>query len=189
MYKQCRTEQSAARQRELLDGLLEAMTQQHYDEITVSGLCEQIKIPRKSFYRYFSSKEGALHALIDHALMDMESYADEWVKGDASVQREMERLFTYWLHKKKLLDALSRSGLSGVLVNRAIGHSLVETMRDRKFLPLEEQYAQEYITLFCSSGLMSMVIQWHHDGYPQKPKQMAQIAIRLMTQPMIPVIH
>lgn len=186
MYKQCRTEQSAARQRELLEGLQEAMGQQHYDEITVSGLCAQMQIPRKSFYRYFSSKEGALHALIDHALLDFESFTAERLKDDGSVQKEMERFFAYWLHKKKLLDALAKSGLSGVLVNRAIGHSVLEAARDRRFLPIEEQHAQEYITLFVVSGLMSMMIQWHHDGYEQSVRQMAQIAIRLVSQPIAP---
>lgn len=186
MYKQCRTEQSAARQRELLEGLLEAMLQQHYDEITVSSLCEQMQIPRKSFYRYFSSKEGALHALIDHALLDFESFTSAHSKSTDSIQEEMEQLFAYWLHKKKLLDALAKSGLSGVLVNRAIGHSVFESMRGRRFLPVEEQQAQEYITLFAVSGFMSMVIQWHHEGYPQTVQQMAQIAIRLVSRPMAP---
>lgn len=184
MYKQCRTEQSATRQRALLEGMLEAMTQQHYDEITVSSLCQQLQVPRKSFYRYFSSKEGALHALIDHALLDFESFTAERGDGGKTAQEEMERLFSYWLHRKKLLDALHKSGLSGVLVNRAIGHSILETMGARRFLPPEEQHAQEYITLFAVSGLMAMVIQWHHDGYPQPPRQMAQIALRLLTQPI-----
>jgi len=164
-------------------GLLEAMLQQHYDEITVSSLCEQMQVPRKSFYRYFSSKEGALHALIDHALMDYESFV---TKGNKQgMERDVERMFAYWLHRKKLLDALAKSGLSGVLVNRAIGLSVFESMRDRRFLPVEEQYAQQYITLFAVSGLMSMVIQWHHDGYRQTVQQMAQIAIRLISRPMI----
>ena len=186
LYKQCRTEQSAARQRELLEGLLEAMNQQHYDEITVSSLCNQMGIPRKSFYRYFSSKEGALHALIDHALLDYESFSAEFHRNSSSVQEEMEGLFAYWMHQKKLLDALQKSSLSGVLVNRTIGHSVLEVMRDRRFLPPEEQQAQEYITLFAVSGLMSMVIQWHHDGYRQSAEQMARIALRLMTKPIAP---
>ena len=186
LYKQCRTEQSAARQRVLLEGLLDAMLQQHYDEITVSSLCEQMQVPRKSFYRYFSSKEGALHALIDHALLDFESFTSTHTRNIDSVQEEMEQQFAYWLHKKKFLDALAKSGLSGVLVNRAIGHSVFETMRSRRFLPVDEQQAQEYITLFAVSGFMSMVIQWHHEGDPQSVQKMAQIAIRLVTQPMAP---
>ena len=70
MYKLCKTEQSAARQRQLEQGLLQVMSTSRYEDINVSGLCQKMGIPRKSFYRYFSSKDGALHALIDHTLME-----------------------------------------------------------------------------------------------------------------------
>ena len=74
MYKLCKTEQSAQRQRQLEEGLLAAMKTKRYEEITISDLCEQMDIPRKSFYRYFSSKDGALHALNDHTLLDFEQH-------------------------------------------------------------------------------------------------------------------
>ena len=72
MYKLCKTEQSAARQKELEQGLLAAMSVQNYEEITISDLCKKMNIPRKSFYRYFTSKEGALHALLDHTILEFE---------------------------------------------------------------------------------------------------------------------
>ena len=72
MYKLCKTEQSAQRQRELEQGLLAIMNSTRYEDITVSDMCQKLNIPRKSFYRYFSSKDGALHALIDHTLMEFE---------------------------------------------------------------------------------------------------------------------
>ncbi len=185
LYKQCKTEQSAIRQRQLIEGLLDAILRQHYDEITVSSLCDQMRIPRKSFYRYFSSKEGALNALIDYALLDSETFIADRLKerGDA-LQQEMNRIFAFWLHRKKLLDALANSGLSGILVQRAIEHAMEETSGERKFLPPEEQAAQAYMALFSVSGLMSMVIQWHHDGYPQSVEKMGQIATRMLTSHM-----
>lgn len=187
MYKQCRTEQSSARQRELERGLLEAMNEKHYDEISVSDLCDRLEVPRKSFYRYFSSKDGALHALIDHVLMDFESFVGEdFGRGKRTLQQDMERVFGYWKHCGPLLDVLARSDLSGMLVQRAINHSVSETTLPRRFLPQDERMTQEYVTRFATCGLMSMVIQWHHDGYPQSVQQMAQIAIRLVSQPLFP---
>ena len=53
MYKLCKSEQSARRQRELELGLLEAMQTQLYEDISISELCDRLAIPRKSFYRYF----------------------------------------------------------------------------------------------------------------------------------------
>ena len=160
------------------------MTQQQYEQITVSSLCEKMQIPRKSFYRYFSSKEGALNALIDQTLLDFESFSSTGREDSGSLRETLERLFAFWLHNRKLLDALEKSGLSGVLVHRAIGLSLFESGREWRFLPQEEKLAQEYMMLFAISGLMSMVIQWHHDGYPQTVQQMAAIARRLMENPL-----
>ena len=188
MYKQCRTEQSAARQRELERGLLEAMSQQRYDEISVSDLCDRLQIPRKSFYRYFSGKDGALHALIDHALMDYDRF--EWPEHSGETQPpelDMARVFAYWKYRKPLLDALERSGLSGMLVQRAIGYTQTE-MEQPLFLSRSEKKERDYIMQFAVCGLMSMVVQWHHEGYLLSEERMAKIAMRLMSQPLFPNI-
>lgn len=187
MYKQCRTEQSANRQRFLEQGLLEAMSQKHYDEITVSDLCARLEIPRKSFYRYFSSKEGALHALIDHALLDFEGFPTPELTGDAELGlQDMERVFSYWRNQSKLLDALEHSGFNGVLIERAINHALSEGILPQRYLSGEEKLIEQQATTFAVCGLMSMVVQWHNDGFPQSVHQMAQIALRLVTQPLFP---
>lgn len=185
MYKQCRTEQSSNRQRILEQGLLDAMIQQHYDSISVSDLCSRMDIPRKSFYRYFSGKEGALHALIDHALLDYENYPyDDPAWEGRTVRQEMERTFSYWKHCSRLLDALEKSGLSGVLIERAINHSILEGSVPVRFLPTDERKMRERVTGFAVCGLMSMVVYWHHGGYVESVEQMAQIALRLVTKPL-----
>lgn len=190
MYKQCRTEQSATRQRILEQGLMEAMSQQHYDEISVSDLCDRLEIPRKSFYRYFSSKDGALHALIDHALMDFEGFVSPDFSSDRrTLLQDMERMFAYWHHRRKLLDVLARSNLSGLLIQRAITHAIAEPTLPKRFLPGEERWTQEHITSFVVCGMMSMVVQWHHEGFPQSVQQMAQMAVRLVSQPLFPNVE
>lgn len=188
MYKACKTEQSAARQRELEQGLLAAMISHPFDEISISDLCTQIGIPRKSFYRYFSSKEGALHALLDHTLMEMETVYLT-AEGDNSVPftKELERFFQDWKDKKPLLDALNRSGLSNLLIERAVELAVSSNIGTTNRLLFREGNQQKgHATAFLICGLMSTVLQWHHSGYQESPAQMAQIAFRLLTQPLIP---
>ena len=185
MYKLCKTEQSAARQRELEQGLLEAMSAGRYEEISVSDLCEHIGVPRKSFYRYFSGKDGALHALIDHTLLEFENFQWPYSQKDRfSCQTELERFFRFWKEKKPLLDALSRSGLSGVLIERSLDQALDDAGVSRKFMSQHEPELRGHATMFGVCGLMSLVVAWHHDGYPHTPKQMAQIAVKLVTEPL-----
>ena len=120
--------------------------------------------------------------------MDFAGFTDRTF-GSSNVEKKLERMFTYWLHRRRLLDALQKSGLSGVLVTRAIGLSVFESVTSNRFLTEEEQQAREYITLFVVSGFMSMVIQWHHEGYAQSVQQMVQIAMRLISQPLAPSLY
>ena len=147
MYKLCKTEQSAARQRELEEGLLNIMLSRHYDEISVSELCDQLNVPRKSFYRYFSGKDGALHALIDHTLLEYE-------------------------------------GFQIVLVTRSIDHALSDVGMPHRFLHQKERAARQHATMFGVCGLMSMILDWHHRGYDLSARQMSEIAVKLLTEPL-----
>lgn len=184
MYKMCKTEQSSARQRELEEGLLSLMLSRHYDEISVSDLCKQMEIPRKSFYRYFSGKEGALYALIDHTLLEYESFQMPDRNGNFHhYPMDLEGFFQFWLLQKPLLDALQRSGISGVLVTRSIDHALSDMGVPMRYLQ-KDQLLRHHATRFGVCGLMSMVLDWHHSGYELPAKQMAQIAMQLMTKPL-----
>lgn len=189
MYKLCKTEQSAQRQRQLEEGLLRAMSTVRYEEITVSDLCRQMEIPRKSFYRYFTSKDGALHALIDHTLMEFEGAvdADVYVPGEKrSLTRDLERFFRFWQNRKTLLDALERSDMSGILIKRAIDYALTEVVFPGRFLPGESRQTQNHVVMFGVCGLMSMMLQWHKSGFEESLQDLARVAARLLTQPLFP---
>ena len=187
MYKLCKTEQSARRQRELELGLLEAMKTQRYEDISISELCGTLGIPRKTFYRYFDSKDGALYGLIDHTLMDYEGFNFGYLNsGKRTLQRELEQFFLFWLEKKNLLDVLHSSGLSGILIERAINFALTDTVMPRRFLPEDTEEMQKHITMFGVCGLLSMVLSWHVGGFTESTTRMARIAARLIGAPLFP---
>lgn len=186
MYKLCKTEQSAARQRDLEYGLMTVMNTMRYEDITVSDLCQKVNIPRKSFYRYFSSKDGALHALIDHTLMEYETTAEYPQEKTRSLQGDLEGFFQFWVQHKPLLDALERSSLSGVLIERSIRYSVSVGVFPTRFLPNDSVHMRQHVVMFGVCGLMTMMLQWHHGGYVESIPDMAKVAVRLLTQPLFP---
>ena len=185
MYKQCMTDQSTRRQRQLEQGLMDMMLHKRFDEISVSDLCDGMQIPRKSFYRYFSNKEGALYAMIDHAIVEFNAFVltENVFEADTPL-RMMERFFTYWKDNRRLLDALAKSGLSGVLVQRSIDYSEKELGLNR-FMPEDAQLVRSYGVTYSVCGLMTMLVRWHHEGFQQSVEKMAKIAVRLMNEPML----
>ncbi len=185
MYKLCKTEQSAARQRELELALANMMKCQRYEEITVSEFCSYAGIPRKAFYRYFSSKDGALYALIDHTLLEYEHFRELGEKG--TKLHTLEGFFRFWQRQKPVLDALEASGLSGVLVERAITPL---TSQQAQYGPQtrEKGFVEQQIIRFAVSGIMIMMVNWHHEGFLQSPRQMAELTSRMLNEPLLPYV-
>ena len=185
MYKYCKTEQSVQRQRELEKGLLDMMKYKQFEEISVSDLCDRLHIPRKSFYRYFSSKEGALHALLDHKLLEFyDTGSIEGLQG-GTPEGDLERLFHFWKERQNLIDAMLRSNLSGMLVERAVSLAKQEELMPG-YVKDWERIVQDISMSFVVCGLISMVIQWHKDGYRIPVEKMAQTAVAMLSRPLIP---
>ena len=189
MYKLCKTEQSAQRQRELELALADMMRLKRYEDISVSDFCSHAGIPRKAFYRYFSSKDGALYALMDHTMLEYEQLRDPGPQAeDRSLMLELEGFYAFWKRQKPVLDALEFSGLSGVLLERAIS-SLETAGMQKRGLAGESEFVHRQIARFAVSGIMIMMVNWHHDGYRESPREMAELTARMVTKPLLPYIQ
>ena len=185
MYKLCKTEQSAQRQKELEQGLLKAMLRQRFDEISVSDLCDDLGIPRKSFYRYFSSKDGALFALLDHTLLEFYEVSGSVRYVGGTAVADLDRFFQFWYAHKQLLEALEHSQLSGMLVQRATMLAEKENLMPG-FVKNWTKRVQHMAISFAVCGLLSMVLQWHQDGFKSSADEMAQLATQMLSRPLIP---
>ena len=183
MYKQCSTNRTISRQRELEGEILKIISHKHFEKLSVVDLCEYLNIPRKAFYRYFSSKEGALYAIIDHALTDALENFFQLQESAASAEQILRDFFRYWKSQRGLLDVLAYNDLSGLLLQRAINFSFGSSEISRKIFPARNDSERDYIAVFFISGIISLVIQWHHGGFDRTPEQLAETAVRFIYHP------
>ena len=184
MYRKCTTEKASAQQRQFQNALLQSMLQIPYGEITVTGLCTQTGLSRKTFYRLFENKDDVLNALIDHTLQEM----DACLRHDA-VYAELVRVFRYWKEKKALLDAVSRNNKTVLLLERAL---LLTTFEDRQMLQAMDAVDdphQQQIVLFLLCGIMGQIIYWHHTGFGFSEEEMAALSTRLLVYPPLRVLN
>lgn len=181
MYKHCNTEESAHRQRQLEQGLLELMADDPYDHITISQICEQVGISRKSFYRYFDGKDGCLHALLDHTIMDGSSYYMTESDDPDPELSFFTRYFEYWQRQTPLLDALEKNGQSLQLLQRMVRYILTEEPNYAQFMGIPQDHLMEHIA-FTVGGLMGLVLTWHHEHFQKTAAQMGEVLYQ-MTHP------
>lgn len=169
MYRKCATEISAQHQKQVTEALLLLMQKMPFEDITVTQLCQAAGVTRRVFYHLFSNKTGALHALVDHKILDIKSYGRE-------VSNDTLRFFCYWKDQRSFLDALGENGISGILLERMIQSVLAEDYDLLYWLRKKgwKDYSQEVIIFFLS-GLMGLVYSWYYSGYQKSPEEMAAL--------------
>lgn len=185
MYKLCKTEQSAARQRAIENALLKKMDLVPFESITITELCEKINIPRKAFYRYFGSKEDALHGAIFHTMCDYKPYRESIADGNGTfLIDELENFFKFWIEKKKILDVLKKNNMFSILFEAAVTFPLNDFITIEKFLPKDSYNTRIRVFKFALSGLISLMVEWYEDGFIPSPREMAILAKRLLSNPL-----
>nr|MBQ8245047.1 TetR/AcrR family transcriptional regulator [Oscillospiraceae bacterium] len=176
MYRKCATEISVQHQRQVESALLELMQKLSFEDITVTQLCQAAGISRRIFYHLFNNKTGALHAMIDHLILDSESYGMDI--PDPSV-----RFFCYWKEHRDLLDALRNNQMSGLLLERMIACVLNEAYELRYLLKANGWEKEEDVILFYLSGTMGLIFRWYYSGFRESPQEMGELLEKIMTRP------
>ncbi len=183
MYKICHSEESSRRQRELEQGFLHALSGQAYDKITLTDLCLRLEVPRKTFDRYFPTKEDCLLSLIDHTLSDCNAVALGGWNGETALDvQALLRFFRYWKEHAVFLDAVQNNGFGSLLLDRTTG--IVDQMKEKKEA---DSFAREQVEYFIAHGLMSTVLRWHHFGFPCSAEEMAEIFGNLLLSPQVSI--
>ncbi len=177
MYIQCSSEKAAVQQRKFEACMQELMRQQPYDSISVSQLCREAGLSRKTFYRLFTTKSDVIFALVDHTIMDAAFYeADESVgPGD------MHHFFGYWKTQKDFLDVLAQNNISLVLTQRVIRHVLNEAPDVLHSFGTEPSEAGRETMIFFLSGLFALLLDWHQHGFDRSIDQMSALVMQLLT--------
>ena len=185
MYKLCKTEQSARRQREIENCLLELLLTKHYEDITITEICDKMNMPRKSFYRYFDGKEGVKQSLINHIMMDYNSVQRVVNKQNSvTIKDEFEVFFEFWKEHKDLLVAFDRSSLIGNLFDTTVSHAMSEYDRVRGYLSDSYDEDKQAAYRFVISGLMTMMIDWYRGGFRESVETMARAMVKIITRPL-----
>ena len=187
MYKLCKSEQSAARQRELEQGLLEMMQAIPFDQNSITDFCLKMQIPRKAFYRYFTDKEGALYALIDHTIMEYEPFTARQTVERRSLISDLEQFFCFWKEQKFFLDGLSRSGLTQVLINRILEQAIESGVFSASFMSNEPEELRSAVMRFTLYGMLAMMLKWHQNGFSTPASEQAKVMARLLTKPLFQI--
>lgn len=175
MAKQCQTAWSQKRHQGLKDGLLRLMGGCAYQDITVTDICREAGVPRRSFYHYFDSKDDILDSVIEELIAACNLYAMfDFTSGIDGVRQSFVRFFRFWREENlQTLELLLENSLEPRLVART--HEWMQ--KEKLGLPRPDGFTPEMAEMSAtvlSTSFFSLLFCWVRGGCRETPEEMGE---------------
>ena len=181
MYKISDNPQVNYSLRELSKGLFHFLKTMPLSKVTVSQLCAQAGITRRTFYRNCREKKD----LVLYACDDLiDSLLDSSDLFSTNAELMYSHFFEFWYGHRAFLSAVCGNDLAGLFVGRFVSH-----VNDRMRFPLQEKAAEKaedagrlrrFSNAFLLGGFAQMLISWTQEGFETPPRKMAETILYLV---------
>ena len=185
MYSRCVSEKAAAQQRQFEAAMQEMLKTKLFEEISISELCRYTGLSRKTFYRLYESKGDVIYAMIDHALLDAESFVPDESVGPGG----LHKFLAYWRSRNDLLDVMKRNRISTLLSQQAVIHVMNEAPEIARQFGVECNEQGRDTVVFYISGLFSLVLDWAYRDFDRSIDEMSAMIMDLLMNPPIKYVE
>lgn len=187
MEKMPQTAAAQKRRALLEEALVKLMRTKGYVQTSVMDVCRAAGIPRRTFYHYFDCKEALLRAVVEDMLTSCNlEVMLEFDRGFDVMKEGLIRNFRYWKGPaREKLDLLLDNGLSGEMMQCALHWLESERIGPTRSQGMSEKEL-EIITMVGVSGFFTLLMYWRRNEYRETPEEMAELAIRVLSQPLFP---
>lgn len=154
--------------------LIHLMEDDPFDVITVSEICSNASLVRKTFYNNFSSKEDVIVYIVEKLVAEYEGM----IREESSFSpREMAYMyFCYGAQHKKTLSLLIDNNLFYLFRNQfnSILSSINALVPRNKLIALDDDDLA-YVLAFHSAGVTHILEMWIRTGFKKSAREMSDI--------------
>lgn len=176
---------SSRRQKQIEDCLYDNLLQRPYTSVSVSDLCHQLEISRKSFYNYFPDKDTCFRSLISRKLRQCSLAVTADSLEQADRDQRIAIFLNYWKERRSFLDIIVRNNLVTMLIDQCIRFLRVEDKTVLKYLNTPQLQNDAYVLACYVNVQITIVLQWHKSGYEASVEEMVCKYKRLIYEPLI----
>lgn len=162
-----RTNKTGIRSQHMIaDALLSLMKRKPFQQITVTEICEEAAIGRKTFYRNFEMKEDVLDFYLDHLC----GIFEKEILGKTAD----EQMYLYFSFSKQNIEFFSAINQNGLLplCQRKFSKFLPDTM------PIwsEDAIQQEYYSRYVTAGVEAIMQVWVEHSFKEDIDSVVSLA-------------
>ena len=144
------------------DALLKLMTIYPYENISITQICQEAQVARRTFYRNFEFKIDILEYYLDHLF---KIYLSDYYDPMLSMTEDLKCYFNFLLQHKNLLVALDQHNLF-YLLSKAYTIYFSEFLYLPKIIDtVKEPELDLYVLGFIISTLCSNISLWVKNNF------------------------
>ncbi len=179
MYKKQTSTIAIQSQRWIADSLIRMLETYSFSEITITQICQEAHLVRKTFYRNFETKEDILHYILDRLF---ESFRSEFDIETLDPSEIFTHYYEYLAQEKQLLSYLHRDNLFYLLTKKYIEYA--ESVR--MYLIIIKGYNQaqtgleSYAIHFIVGGMVSILEHWLDCDFKESSDNLTKLTEMLL---------
>lgn len=171
-------------QKYFIDALLSLMKKKPYQDITVQELSEKAQYDRRTYYRYFDSKEDILRLYCSCILREMAVMMK--YEKPLTVKSQITAYFAFWEKYIDFLRLLQKNNLLHFL-----GDEQDELLYYHVGLSVQSDIPQQletapavsrYAFYFTSGGLWNTLVYWIREEPRRTPEEIAAYILTTFTE-------
>lgn len=171
----CDMENLSKRNRQSIELICNAMfkllQKQNFNNISITELCEEAQLARKTFYRNFESKEDVIKKSIDYMFKELGKRID-FDKSIDSGKITLE-YFNFWYENREFLKIIFKNDLFNILNSQ---YDLYIKLFRRLMCGEEEMNSElEYTIIFVSGGYWNVLQHWVRKDFQDDPRELAKM--------------
>ena len=172
------------RQKQIEECLYENLLLRPYPSVSISDLCHQLGISRKSFYNYFPDKDSCFRAIISRKIHSCILHLSTDLPEQATEEEAIAFYLSFWKEEKNLFDIIVRNNLLSMLMDQCIYFLRNE---DQSILPFlnTPQINDAFVLAGFVSVQITLVLQWYLQNFDTPLDEMVRIYQRLLYRPLI----
>lgn len=173
------------RQKQIEECLFDNLLQRPYPSVSISDLCHQLGISRKSFYNYFPDKDSCFRAIISRKIHTCILRLTTDLPEKATDEEVIAFYLSYWKEEKGLFDIITRNNLLYLLMDQCISFLRDEDQSILPFLDTPQLQADSYVLSAFVSVQITLILQWYFLNFSTPLEEMVRTYQRTIYQPLI----
>lgn len=173
------------RQRQIEDCLYENLLHRPYTSVSISDLCHQMGLSRKSFYNYYPDKDACFRAIIKREIQSCMLQLASHTAEDHSSRDAIAAFLSFCRTEKVFFDIITRNNLVTTLMDQCIHYIRDEDKVVMELLNTDLLKNDPYVLSCYVSVNITFILQWHLENFATPLEDMIQKYQRLLYEPLL----